>query len=673
MSFHNFVTVLQNHLSNMAKTGLYVVNLEKDHVWNTYLDSFPEGTNLIYKERREYDCNCCAQFIRDLGRVVTFVNGKKVTLWDVTVGGYYQPVVDALAQLVRRAEVTDVFYHYTAKVGTEKSVVLNEDQSTKVFNHFHAVLPRAFVMAEDKIATKQNDLRGNKAVLERSLRELTIEAGETVLDLIAQNSLYRGNEQKGATETFVNLKREVASLKSIEAVEAFLWTKSVELGGFGKFRNTALGTLLEDLSEGVDLEGAVRRWEKVMAPTNYKRPTALITESMIRKAQEQIVAMGMLESLPRRYATVTDLTINNVLFADRSAKKAMNVFDDLVAANKQPRKGLKCIEEISVEEFLANVLPRAESIEVLLENRHQGNLMSLVAPVYQDAPNMLKWDNNFSWSYNGGVADSIKERVKAAGGNVDAALRVSLSWHCGDDLDLHLHEPSGAHLYFANRHSSSPNGGKLDVDMNAGSARNSVDPVENIVYPRGVSVAPGEYRIEVKNYSARDNINPKGYETEVEVNGEVFNFASNTSPRDGQTVKVATLVVGRDGKVSFKDGIKPTKISKQVWGLDTEQFHKVDMVLNSPNHWDGQTAGNKHLFFILNGAANPEGTRGFYNEYLREDLYRDHRKVFEHLGAKMQVPASDEQLSGVGFSDTVRNDITVKVNGATTRTMKVKF
>lgn len=673
MSFHNFVTVLQKQLSTMAKTGLFEVAVDKDLFWNTYLDSFPEGTNLIYKERREYDCNCCKQFIRDVGRVVTFVDGKKVSLWDVQVGGYYQVVADALAAMVRSSEVENVFYHFTAKVGTAQSVILNEDNTTRTFNHFHAVLPQASVMQEDKIATKLNDIRGNKAVLERSLRELSLEAGETVLDLISQNSLYRGNEQKGTVEAFLSLKRQLTIIDELGATEAFLWTKAVELGGFGKFRNTAMGTLLENLTEGMDLEQAVAKWEAIMAPTNYKRPTALITESMIRKAQEQIVAMGMLESLPRRYATVTDLTINNVLFADRSAKKAMNVFDDLVAANKQPRKGLNCIEEISVEEFLANVLPRAESIEVLLENRHQGNLMSLVAPVYQDAPNMLKWDNNFSWSYNGGVADSIKERVKAAGGNVDAALRVSLSWHCGDDLDLHLHEPSGAHLYFANRHHSSPNGGKLDVDMNAGGARNSIDPVENIVYPRGMSVAPGEYRIEVKNYSARDNINPKGYEIEVEVNGEVFNFASNTSPRDGQTVKVVTLVVGRDGKVSFKDGIKPTKISKQVWGLDTEQFHKVDMVLNSPNHWDGQTAGNKHLFFILNGAANPEGTRGFYNEYLREDLYRDHRKVFEHLGAKMQVPASDEQLSGVGFSDTVRNDITVKVNGATTRTMKVKF
>lgn len=50
-------------------------------------------------------------------------------------------------------------------------------------------------------------------------------------------------------------------------------------------------------------------------------------------------------------------------------------------------------------------------------------------------------DNNFSWAYTGGITDSIKERVKQAGGNVDGELRISLSWFNFDDLDLHVIEP----------------------------------------------------------------------------------------------------------------------------------------------------------------------------------------------------------------------------------------
>lgn len=96
------------------------------------------------------------------------------------------------------------------------------------------------------------------------------------------------------------------------------------------------------------------------------------------------------------------------------------------------------------------------------------------------------------------------------------------------------------------------------------------------------------------------------------------------------------------------------------------------MVMNSPNHWDGEETGNKHVFFILEGCVNPNQTRGFYNEYLKEDLTQ-HRKVFEVLGSKMKVEESDNQLSGLGFSSTQHKTVYVKVEGTFTRTLKVVF
>lgn len=669
-NFHSFVTVLQKHLSNMAKTGLFEVDLDKEVVYNTYLDSFPEGTNLIYKERREYDCNCCKQFIRDVGRVVTFVDGKKVSLWDVQVEGYYQAVVDELSKMIHSAPVTNEFLHHSAKIGTAQSNIMNEDGTVKTFNHFHAVIPAKFVAPEDQIATKLNDTRGNVQVLHRSLNEFTQTAAETILEINAQGSLYRGNEQVGVVEKFLALKREFDELP-LDDRPAFVWTKGKELGAFGKFRNTAIGTLLEDLSGNMDLESAVKRWEKVVAPSNYKRPTALVTDSMIKKAQEDVVALGLMDALPRRYAVASDLTINNVLFADRTARKEMNAFDGLLSGAKKPVKGPSNVEEISIADFVSKVLPLAQTVEVLVENRMSSNLVSLIAPQYPDAQNMLRWDNNFSWSYNGEVTDSIKERVKAAGGSVDGDLRVSLSWTNGDDLDLHLHEPSGAHLYFANRSQMSPNGGKLDVDMNAGGANNCVDPVENIIYPRGRGVANGTYSVVVNNYSRRDHVNPAGFVVEVEFKGTVYTFAQKTSPSTQCSVNVVEFKVAGD-VLTIGKNVGYTQQSQEIWGVTTEQFQKVSMVMNSPNHWDGERTGNKHYFFMLEGCANPTGTRGFYNEYLRPEL-QEHRKVFEHLGGKMKVEASDDQLSGLGFSDTQRDEVIVRVTGNTTRTLKVKI
>ncbi len=52
-------------------------------------------------------------------------------------------------------------------------------------------------------------------------------------------------------------------------------------------------------------------------------------------------------------ATIEDITINNILFVDRKAKKAMNVFDGLASAVPEKVPNLDRIETLSIEDFLA--------------------------------------------------------------------------------------------------------------------------------------------------------------------------------------------------------------------------------------------------------------------------------------------------------------------------------
>ena len=75
----------------------------------------------------------------------------------------------------------------------------------------------------------------------------------------------------------------------------------------------------------------------------------------------------------------------------------------------------------------------------------------------------------------------------------------------------------------------------------------------------------------------------------------------------------------------------------------------------------------------IKGCVNPETPSAWYNEYLNSDLYPNHRKVMEAMGFTAHVEPTEDQLSGIGFSSTVRNDLIVKVKGATERVMKIKF
>ena len=104
----------------MCATGLYRVDIDPALLWETYLNSFPEGTNPIYKTRREYDCSACRQFIKHLGGVVSIVGGRIITIWDVQVKGFHQVVADAMAELVRHQPIQNRYIHTEHSVGAHE-------------------------------------------------------------------------------------------------------------------------------------------------------------------------------------------------------------------------------------------------------------------------------------------------------------------------------------------------------------------------------------------------------------------------------------------------------------------------------------------------------------------------------------------------------------------------
>ena len=683
----NFQTIkkeLANHFYKMAKDNarLYEIEVDKDELWNLYLDTIPSEANPIFKVRREYDCSCCRHFIKSIGNVVAIKDNKLISVWDFESSDpIWGQVAKTLSKYVKSHPVTGVFLTQYSSFGTDHNNMLLDDGKVITWDHFFVKIPAncLYTSRYDTVDTLRGQFRDIRNVFKRSLDELSSDAIDTVMDLINQGSLYRGDEYKAMVQEFKQHKKAYMKL-SPEEQELYTWEKSVSMSqATAKIRNTAIGTLLIDISANEDLETAVSKYEAVTAPANYKRSKPIFSKKMLEDAQKTITELGYLDSLERRYANADDITVNNILFSNKDTAKrikggAANIFEQLEKETKNAPKKFDRVEEIPIEKFIKDVLPNVSELEAYVEGKHMPNFMSLIAPVHSDSKIMFKWNNNFSWAYAGNVTDSmVKQNVKNAGGKVDGVLRFSIQWNDlndwdQNDEDAHCKEPGGNEIFFGNK-VNSRTGGNLDIDII--NPNKNVPAVENITWSDIRCMEEGVYKFFVHCYSCRGG--RSGFRAEIEFNGQIYAFDYSKSLRQDEKVQVAEVTL-KDGQFSIKELLPSNCSSREVWGIKTNEFTPVSVICYSPNYWDEQNGiGNKHYFFMLKDCVNPELPNSFYNEFLNNELYPAHRKVLEALASKAHVQETDDQLSGLGFSSTLRNELVVKVKGATDRVLKIKF
>jgi hypothetical protein len=682
MDFDHIKIPVAKQFALMSKHELYRVQVPAGLLFETYLKSFPEGTDTMYKTNTYHNCSCCRRFIRDVGPVVAIINDKIVSVWDIkSPDEAYQTVADALATMVREHPIKNLFRHRERQVGIDKENQNILGGESIPWTHFHVMLPTQFVMAGTDVGKLYSTTESQHGVMLRGLDTIGLDVIDTVLELIGQKSIYRGEQYQNAVEEFRKLQVQYTKVKtaSLPERQVFVWSRLRTVPpNISCIRNTAIGVLLSDLAEldlnnagESEIDGLVRKFNSsIMAPTTFQRPTSVVTASMINKAKEKLQELGLLSALSRRFAVETDLSINDMIFTSRSTRQKIvgTVFDELTTeANARP-KTLKAVEEISIDDFLANVVKSASNIEVLFENRLSNNLVSLIAPKDPTANQLFKWDNPFSYSYVGELADSIKERVKAAGGRVEGDVLVRLAWFNYDDLDLHMLLPDGEEICFSRkRHYKT--GGYLDVDMNVSKDRR--DAVENIALPDRRKMIEGNYRVYVRNFRQREK-RDVGFDVQFEALGTTHEYAYREEVRDQSDVDVVSFSYSHAKGIEIIKDLPSTIASKTLWGLKTQEFVRVSALMLSPNFWGKNAVDNKHYFFMLEGAQNDGKARGFYNEFLKPEL-REHRKVLEVVGSRTTVESVPDQLSGLGFSYSQRNKITVRVTGKTLRTMIVTF
>lgn len=661
LDFRDLVTEACNKMIR-ENEHLFILDVEKEFLWMAYLEAFQEG-------RQEFNCNNCKHFITRYGAVVSIDENYNIhSYWeDVKADGIFANVVDNILQVIKGSKIRNVFITEEPSMGCKCNQQIKEDTKVITWNHFYASPTNNLIMNKDNAPSFRAGAKSTHDVWKRTLSEINPEAVQAVLDLIIDNNLYRGDSYLFQINSLKKSFDELSELNLDNAkLDNYAWATSCKLpDSITHVANSAIGQLLKDISETNNLEDSVRKFESMVAPYNYHRPKGIITKTQVENAYKTVVDLGYEDSLERRHAKVEDISVEDVIFVNRETRKRMSGgFDALMkeTSSKNSSNLDKSAIPVTIEDFLNNIVTSASKLELLFDSTFINNLVTLTAPVHKESPFMFKWSNGFAWAYNGNISDAIKQRVKEVGGKVDGYMRISLHWFNYDDLDLHMLSPYG-HIYYGNR------AGLLDVDMNPGGGssykeRNSPktcsrNSVENIIFSKVPK--KGKYHVYVNNFAKVESVD-LGFEVEVELDGVIHTYVYDKAV--SHNGNVAVLNFTSDGsKVTFtNEYLSNTKASKEIWGIKTQNFVEVSAICLSPNYWGNNKIGSKHYFFMLKDCKNPDSVRGYFNEYLKDELTKNHKRVFEVLASKSLTPYDDNQMSGVGFIATTHNSIIIKVD-----------
>ena len=104
-------------------------------------------------------------------------------------------------------------------------------------------------------------------------------------------------------------------------------------------------------------------------------------------------------------------------------------------------------------------------------------------------------------------------------------VTVRLTWYTMDDLDLHVIDPAGEEIFFAN--SLVASGGELDRDSNAICSDATTSPVENVFWPTG-QAPRGQYTVQVHYFAECGGGGPVQFRLRIMADGSVVRDVSGT-------------------------------------------------------------------------------------------------------------------------------------------------
>lgn len=330
------------------------------------------------EDRQHYNCAACKHFLRKYGTLVTIdaTGNMESLIWDpdVAVGETFKQIVSNLKQIVERGEIIDVLRSNLDNSRSDETKYSGlemcslGDLGSDEYLHLHADINyknmKVFSLKKIPSIESTNDIyRVCVATLNRWKLE-TIKDCYTLANIGKLNK----EESKSRLNLLMQIVEDITNTKNLKLRNGKRWLyafkyKDVLYG----FASSVEGALLDDYSEGYDVDTCIERYNKYVDPINYKRPTSLPTGTLVKEAEKIIADLGLADSLKRRIAKFDD--VKDFIWRPAEEKKqdeVTGVFGNVKTSdNKSSNKANTKMDltrsqtTMTLTKFMKEVAPRA--------------------------------------------------------------------------------------------------------------------------------------------------------------------------------------------------------------------------------------------------------------------------------------------------------------------------
>lgn len=410
IGYHSFLTSIQAFFI-AALAGMGAIRLFKtdaEGLFELFLSAIPP------RRRQHYACHSCRHFVERFGGLVSIneLGETDSVLWgDAVIARAPKELRNGLlemAQRVRSARVAGVFFSSANEWGTHETAPWRH---MAIYPPAGAIYLGSLKTSSQAAAEKTEDFKN----VARALAEFPLPAVKQALRLLKTDSLFRSEKVIGPASWLADLHEALANALRSRRDNVTWRAVSLAPPGYCHPRSSMIGTLLEDIINGVEFSEVNRRFREKMNPAQYQRPQAAPTAGNIAQAEKAVLQLGIERSLERRFARVDELKATWIAHAPRVVRGSpTGVFSHLAAKGKVEPPSFRSdppTSTVTWAKFLRDVLPSAVEIFVRVP-RGLSSFCGFLTATHADAPPILQWDredarNPVSWYlYVGGSRSS---------------------------------------------------------------------------------------------------------------------------------------------------------------------------------------------------------------------------------------------------------------------------